>query len=145
MKIVQDTVSTYYPVFSKNNNRIYMSDIPDLPPVLCDSFRITQVLVNLITNAARHTRDGRIDISAKDEGEFVHITVSDTGEGIDTDRLPTIFDRYESGAAKGQGGTGLGLFISRFIIEAHGGTIGIESEPGKGTAVSFSLRVQKMS
>ena len=178
MEIVQDMVSAYYPVFSKNNNTLSMTGIPDLPAVLCDAQRIMQVLVNLISNAARHTRDGKITISAEECGgrgalnaaqgtgtgigdtglisdsrsfydtgdiaEYVKITVADTGEGIDAERLPGLFDRFRSGAEMktrpGQEtGTGLGLYICKYIVEAHGGNIGIDSAPGKGTSVWFTI------
>ena len=141
MEIVQDTVATYYPVFSKNNNTLDMSGVPDLPTVLCDPQRIMQVLVNLISNAARFTRDARITLSAGERADFVNITVADTGEGIAPELLLMVFDRFKSlGGA--ETGTGLGLYICKHIVEAHGGEISVVSEVDKGTAVTFSLPVQ---
>jgi len=162
MEIVQDTVSTYSSVFGKNNNKLSMAGIPDLPFVLCDGHRVAQVLVNLISNAARHTADGTITITAEEQESpefgvrssapnkntsgFVRVAIADTGEGIAPERLSTIFDRFKSGAdgktpPGRESGTGLGLYICRFIVEAHGGTIGIESAPGVGTMVWFTIPI----
>ncbi len=111
---------------------------------------MSQVLVNLISNAAKHTRDGGITISAKTEGDFAVVTVTDTGEGIAPERLPLLFERFKSHdseneklSAGRETGTGLGLYICKHIIDALGGEISISSSVGKGTAVSFTLPTQK--
>lgn len=144
--IIQKTVNTYYPVFSKNNNTLKIGRNAGLPSVLCDEARISQVLVNLISNAARHTRDGVITVSAEAAGSFAVVTVSDTGAGIAPEYLPHLFERFKSGAGQEEGarnktetGTGLGLYICRHIVETHGGKITLRSAPGEGTAVSFTL------
>lgn len=117
-----------------------------LPPVLVDGLRIEQVLTNLVENATKYSENGtEITIEAKTIGDWVMVSVSDRGEGIPAEALKKVFDRfYRVESANGQKkGTGLGLFICRGIIEAHGGKIWVESKPGKGSKFSFSLRVCK--
>jgi signal transduction histidine kinase len=116
---------------------------PDTPLVLADSDRITQVLLNLLDNARRYTpRGGRIAVEAKPAGNMLSISVSDTGQGINPEDLPHIFERFfkidraRTGSASG---SGLGLSIVKAIITAHGGTISAESKPGEGTRILFSL------
>jgi len=90
----------------------------------------------------RFTADGLITISAGKENAGILVCVSDTGVGIEAERLPHIFERYVKKEKSGGGqdtGTGLGLYICKHIIEQHGGTIRIESEKGHGTSVFFTL------
>lgn len=147
-QIVQNTLQSYYPVFSKNNNTLELERGGDTPTVLCDQQRIAQVLVNLIGNASRHTHDGKIIIGLKTAGAFAEVLVRDTGEGIAKDRLPFLFERFKSYPEHKEDrtgkdtGTGLGLFICKYIIEEHGGQIEIQSEPGQGTEVRFTLPLQ---
>ncbi len=142
--IIQRTANTYYPVFSKNNNSLRIKGSSDVPNVLCDESRISQVLVNLISNAARHTCDGVITISAEAGDSAAIVTVADTGEGIAPERLPYLFERFKSWekekARTGkETGTGLGLYICKHIIESHGGEITVSSTPGEGTTFSFTI------
>lgn len=112
--------------------------------VLGDGGRLDQVLSNLVANALRHTpSDGEITLQARPVGQQVEITVNDTGEGIAAEDLPFIFDRFWRGDrarthASG-GGSGLGLSIANQLIKAHGGTIQVTSEPGKGTTFTILL------
>lgn len=138
-ELIQTAMETYYPVFSKNHNALRLEPA-STPPVLCDAARTTQVLVNLVSNAAQHTRDGTITVSARAEGNMVRVTVADTGDGIAPERMATLFERYGTKKAPGETGTGLGLYISKHIVEAQGGTLTIESEAGKGTTASFTLQ-----
>ncbi|MDL2253822.1 HAMP domain-containing histidine kinase [Ruminococcaceae bacterium OttesenSCG-928-I18] len=146
IEIIQETLDTYYPVFSKNNNSLRFERQGDVAQVLCDRNKVVQVLVNLIGNATRHTRDGEIVLSVRGEGGYAMVTVEDTGEGIAAERIPYLFDRYysqlptEKKARTGRDtGTGLGLYISQYIVQAQGGDITVESELGKGTCVRFTL------
>ena len=146
--IMQRTINTYYPVFAKNNNRLRLKQGVDIPSVLCDEARISQVLVNLISNAARHTRDGEIAISAEMTDGFAAVTVSDTGEGIAAERLSSLFDRFKShvgekAPAGRETGTGLGLYICKHIIDSHGGEITVHSVGGEGTTVRFTLPLER--
>jgi signal transduction histidine kinase len=123
-------------------------DAPASQSVHADGQRIAQVLTNLLSNALRHTpQEGRIDVRLRMENRAALIAVSDTGPGISAEDLPHIFDRFyradksRSRETQSAGGSGLGLAIARGIIEAHGGRIWVESEPGKGTTVTFTLPV----
>ncbi len=122
-----------------------ISDIPEeLPTVWADAQRIRQVLINLVSNAAKFTEEGHIAIRATADEEFVTISVSDTGIGIDPEaqkRLFIPFQQVDASTTRRAEGTGLGLAISRSFIEMHGGEIWVESEPGKGSTFFFTLPV----
>ncbi len=113
------------------------------PLVLADSDRITQVLLNLLDNARRHTHEGgTITVTAEPEGKMLRVSISDTGVGIDSADLPHIFERFyraDRSRTGATGGSGLGLSIVKAIITAHGGTVCADSTPGQGTRISFSL------
>jgi signal transduction histidine kinase len=120
------------------------NDVPDdLPPVLADPERLHQVLFNLVDNAMRFTpRGGTVTVSARVESGAVHVAVADTGSGIAPEHLPRLFERFyrvDHGRAREEGGTGIGLAIARSVVEAHGGTIAAESEPGRGSVFRFDL------
>jgi two-component system, OmpR family, sensor histidine kinase VicK len=111
-----------------------------------DKERLAQVIFNLLNNAIKFTQEGSITISAGEKVEsdkkIVIVSVKDTGRGIDTEMLPRLFSKFVSNSEKG--GTGLGLYISKSIIEAHGGKIWAENNSdGKGAMVSFNLPVSK--
>ncbi len=140
MEMIQSAMDVYYPMFGKNSSKLRVEPAV-LPPVLCDAARAGQVLVNLVSNAARHTRGGEITIRAEQEGDMVRVSVTDTGDGIAPEEMAGLFERYRAKKAPGDTGTGLGLYISKYIVEAHGGTLTIESELGRGTVASFTLPV----
>ncbi|MGF1495482.1 MAG: sensor histidine kinase [Elainellaceae cyanobacterium] len=121
------------------------ADCPaDLPPALADPSRIEQVLVNLIGNAIRYTPSGYIRVSAWAEAEQIWVAVSDTGIGIAAEDLPHVFERFwraDRSRDRHSGGTGIGLAISRRLVELQGGTILVQSEPGRGSTFRFSLPV----
>ena len=105
--------------------------------VEADATRITQVLSNLLGNSLKFTKKGRITITASKDGSQVLVTVCATGAGIVPDILPRLFTKFST---KSDSGTGLGLFISKSIVEAHGGRIWAENNPdGNGATFSFSL------
>ncbi len=116
---------------------------PATPPVLADSDRITQVLLNLLDNARRHTPSGgTITVGAVPKETLLHVWVSDTGRGIASEDLQHIFERFyrvDKSRTGATGGSGLGLSIVKAIITAHGGTISADSTPGKGTRILFTL------
>jgi signal transduction histidine kinase len=115
------------------------------PQVIADSDRITQVLLNLVDNARRHTpAEGTIRIGATVQGHYLLVWVSDTGIGIDPADLPHIFERFyraDRSRTTSTGGSGLGLSIVKAIITAHGGKIWAESALGQGTRITFTLPV----
>ncbi len=119
-----------------------------LPPCLCDARRVEQVLANLLDNAARFSPPHEpIVVRASSSQDEVIISVVDCGPGIAVDQQERIFDRFYQIARQGdseRSGVGLGLSICRGIVEAHGGRIWVESEPGKGAAFHFSLPVVRV-
>ncbi len=115
---------------------------PALPALDADPTRLREVLGNLIANALRYTpAEGEITLRAARAGESVTMAVSDTGRGIAAGDLSHIFDRFYKGADSR--GTGLGLAIAKSLVEAHGGTITVESEQGEGTRFYFTLPVDR--
>jgi signal transduction histidine kinase len=105
-----------------------------------DRQRIQQVLGNLIMNAVKHgSEGGRIVVSAGRKGGALEFAVADDGPGIAAERLETIFDRFTQGERQGRPGLGLGLFIARRIVEAHGGRIWVKSRPAHGSTFHFTL------
>ncbi len=121
-----------------------VSNVPE-PSALVeiDSHRILQVLHNLLDNALAHTPgDGSITVNVAPKETTVEISVTDTGEGIAADELPNIFERFyrvDKSRARATGGHGLGLTIAKRLVEAHNGTIKVESEPGKGSRFTVTL------
>jgi signal transduction histidine kinase len=116
----------------------------NLPPILCDQRRVQQVLLNLLSNAAKFTDEGTITLRARCQGDHILFAVVDTGAGIPQDQHDRIFEPFiqtETGI-KHAGGTGLGLPISKSLVEAHGGKIWLESTPGEGSAFMFSLPIE---
>ncbi|MFW6106755.1 MAG: sensor histidine kinase, partial [bacterium] len=117
-------------------------DVPDeIPQVRADANKITWVLTNLIANGLRYT-DAKITVSAQQAGGWVHVSVSDDGEGIPPEYQSRIFDKFvQVKNDKSAGGTGLGLAICKEIVHAHNGTIWVESAPGEGSTFTLTLPV----
>lgn len=115
-----------------------------LPAVSIDSQRISQVLRNLLDNAVAHTAEGSITVVVRQQDNWVEISVADTGEGIPEEDLPNIFERFyrvDKSRTRATGGSGLGLTIAKYLVEAHGGIIEARSEKGKGSRFSFTVPV----
>jgi two-component system phosphate regulon sensor histidine kinase PhoR len=112
--------------------------------VLGDKYKINQALTNLVDNAIKYTPEkGSIKIESRDKGEVVEIAVIDNGIGIPRSDLPRIFERFytvDKSRSRELGGTGLGLSIVKHIIEAHGGKVNVQSQPGKGSEFGFTLK-----
>ena len=119
-------------------------EVEQLPEIRADATRIRQVLLKLLTNAAKFTDEGSITVRAWSQQERVFVSVADTGLGIAEDDRSRVFERFEQGANRhGQhpDGIGLGLALSKEFVEMHGGDIWVESEPGVGSVFTFSLPV----
>jgi signal transduction histidine kinase len=121
-----------------------------LPPVNADKLRLNQILLNLVSNAAKFTHEGTITIKAalSQEPGFMRIAVVDTGIGIPPEKINTIFERFrqaDSSTTRKYGGTGLGLAICRQLVEMHGGTIGVRSQEGVGSEFYFTVPVAEVS
>jgi two-component system sensor histidine kinase BaeS len=115
----------------------------DLPAVYADGDRVTEILLNLLDNALRHTpQGGSIEIAGAVEGRLVRVTIGDSGPGIAPENRERIFDRFyrlDASRSAATGGSGLGLAIVRSLVEAHGGTIYVEERQGGGAQFSFTL------
>jgi signal transduction histidine kinase len=119
-----------------------IADFPaDFPVIMGDETRIEQVLSNLISNAIKYSPKGEIRVNGDIRPEQVIITVSDEGPGIDQHDMPHIFDRFyrSDTAVRKTKGAGLGLYLARAIVEAHGGRIWIDPQHGSGARICFSL------
>ncbi|HLA44448.1 MAG TPA: HAMP domain-containing sensor histidine kinase, partial [Aggregatilineales bacterium] len=119
-------------------------DFPEkLPIITGDETRLRQVVDNLLSNAIKYSPGGgQIRISGQFDDNLVTISVADSGVGLRPDQLQHVFERFyraDDDLSRATQGTGLGLFLARAVIEAHGGTIQVESEPGKGSVFSFTL------
>jgi len=108
--------------------------------VRCDRDRFFQVLTNLVGNALKFTpEDGSVTVTVEPQGDFVRFSVRDTGPGIPDEAMPHLFEPFWQAKGTARQGTGLGLTISRGIVEAHGGWLDVASEPGRGSTFSFTL------
>jgi signal transduction histidine kinase len=119
-----------------------VTDFPEkFPIILADETRIEQVLANLVSNSLKYAPEGEIRISGSARPEQVIVCVSDEGPGIEAKDLPHIFDRFyrSTNAVKQTKGAGLGLYLARAIVEAHGGRIWADPQPNTGARICFSL------
>jgi heavy metal sensor kinase len=126
-----------------DDRRISLSlESTSVPPILGDAQWLKQALINLLDNSLRYTPPGgMVTVRLHHSDGHVHIAVRDTGHGIEPEHLPHLFDHFyrtDKARARDSGGTGLGLAIVKGIVEAHGGTVSVESQPGKGSV--FTLR-----
>jgi signal transduction histidine kinase len=122
---------------------------PDAPTVFADRTALQQILVNLVSNAARHTpAGGSVTVFTRPAPDGILLGVRDTGIGIATEHLPRIFERFyrvDTARSRAGGGTGLGLSIVRHLVEAHGGRVTAESEPGRGTTITALFPARESS
>lgn len=129
-------IARMYEHMLKRKDTCLFVEINEELPVFANADEMTQVMFNLLSNAAKHTSNGKISICAKKEADVIAVSVSDDGDGIAPELLPHVFERYRHGDGEGNG---LGLYITKEIVEAHDGKINIESSVGSGTTVSFFL------
>jgi two-component system phosphate regulon sensor histidine kinase PhoR len=151
---VEESVDSMRPMVDKKNIRVEFSPAPDDIDVFCDSEAVHQILSNLLDNALKYTPEGgtikvTADLIAAGQGgtELVKLTVQDTGVGIPKEELPRLFERFyrvDKARSRELGGTGLGLAIVKHLVRAQGGDVFVDSEPGKGSAFSFTLPVQDL-
>ena len=141
--LLSDTIESFSELAMRQGVALEGSADPGVDPVDMDAQQIGRVLANLVSNGLRHTPPGgtvRVQATATTGG--VQVEIQDTGEGIDAQDLPHVFERFyrgEKSRSRATGGAGLGLAISKGIVEAHGGQIGAESTPGQGTRFFFTL------
>ena len=142
-QLIAGAVESYLPLAQEKQIVLREAVEPDLPSIHADPRRLDQVLANLVSNAIKFTSQGGIvELGACLNGSGVKVYVKDSGVGISQDEIGTLFEKYRqttSGKTSTKKGTGLGLVISKMIVEAHGGQISVESEEGKGCTFFFSL------
>jgi two-component system phosphate regulon sensor histidine kinase PhoR len=157
--LARDAWSGYRDAAARKDARFAVDVPPDAEYVYADPAALRQILSNLFSNALRYISDGGqiavatraaagpvpgAEPAAGDGGPrpWVEVEVSDTGAGIASSHLPRIFERFyrvDAARSREEGGTGLGLAIVKHMVEAHGGTVGAESQLGRGTAIRFTL------
>ena len=144
-EVLRSAVSMLSERASRNGIALAVATEPQEITITADERRVRQVVFNLVSNAVKFTpADGRIDISAHVENGHVEVGVSDTGPGIAAEDRETIFEEFEQTAGGRQAeGTGLGLPLSRKLVELHGGRLWVESEVGKGSTFRFTLPVRQ--
>ena len=141
--LIPEVVGSLRPLIEAKRQRLRLDVGEALPAVWADQDRVTQILMNLISNAHKYTLvEGSITVAARPDDGFVRVDVSDTGIGLspeDQAQLFTKFFRAHDRSPQSGGGTGLGLVITRLLVELHGGRITVSSAPGQGSTFSFSL------
>ncbi len=143
-EIARRTIDQLAPRIEAGNLAFKLEISPGLPPIPVDPDRTRQILVNLLDNAIKYSREGgtiTLTMVASQDGSVV-TRISDEGIGIPADELPRIGERFyrtDKARSRADGGTGLGLAIAKALVEAHGGKLSLESTEGKGTTVSFTL------
>ena len=138
------TVKRFQSLAEKQGLALTLNVPPDLPQVEGDSERLERAVVNLVHNAIQFTpAGGSVEVSASAGDKTVTVRVADTGAGIPREELPRVFERfYKIDRARTGGGSGLGLAVVKHAVEAHGGTVRVESEPGRGSVFSFTVPVE---
>jgi signal transduction histidine kinase/DNA-binding response OmpR family regulator len=138
--MVEEVVSAIWSMADKNRNKVILQCALDVPAIRADSIRIKQVLLNLLSNACKFTKDGEIELSVSRQDlpdrSMVHFAVRDTGIGMSADQVTRLFHEFtqvDQSATRATGGTGLGLAISRKLCWAMEGDISVTSELGKGS------------
>ncbi len=142
-ELVENVISNLKEAVEQKGHTIEIDFPANLPRVKADPEKMEQVLSNLLDNATKFTPEkGRICIRAIDKGKDIQIEISDTGIGIPQKHLPRLFERFyrvDKARSRELGGTGLGLAIVKHIVQVHGGKVGVESKPDKGSKFFFTL------
>ena len=145
--LLEETVEAFRPRADAKNIRLILEVAEELPDIDLDRTRISQVMGNLLENAIVNTpEDGAVTVGAAGDDEMVMLSVADMGPGLAPADLERVFDRFyrvDPSRARANGGAGLGLTIARQLVEAHGGSIWVESEPGLGATFNCSLPVRQ--
>jgi len=147
-KLIKDVVGSFAPEARKK--QIYLSEelIEPLPSVSFDYLPLTHVLNNLISNSLKYTKEGgKVTVTAQKDADFLKISVWDNGIGIAKEDQKDLFSKFYQVRRTTQDyskkGTGLGLYITKGIVEAHGGSVGVDSEEGRGTTIFFRIPVDE--
>ena len=139
-ELLSDVVDSQSQLASAASLEIHVDASDNLPEIWADRDRLLQVFENLIGNAMKFTKPGgHITLAARSGADKVLFSVADTGSGIESKHLPYVFDRFWQGPGEKRGGLGLGLPIVKGIIEAHGGSVWVQSSPGQGSMFFFTI------
>lgn len=144
--VVDVVLKLSQPLLQGKNLKLINSVPKDIPLVEADENRVQQILHNLVGNAIKFTHKGQVEVRAEEMKDRLSVSVSDTGIGIAKEKFDSIFNSFEQADGSTQreyGGTGLGLSVSKQLVELHGGTIGVRSEIGKGSTFSFTLPISE--
>ncbi len=142
-RYLQETLASMEPNFAQRQQQVEAAIPSDLPAVRADRNRLMQIMTNLLSNANKYTPSGgSISVRAQREGDRVRVLIQDTGIGMNSEEQQRLFSQFfrgESAAVRDQPGWGLGLHLTKRLVELQGGTIGATSEPGKGSVFWFTL------
>ncbi|MGC4122324.1 MAG: ATP-binding protein [Myxococcales bacterium] len=139
-ELVRQVVLAHVAAAADRGIQLVCEALPGLPPVMADAARVRLVFDNLVGNALRYTpAGGRVSVRSRAEGDQMRFEVSDTGPGIPKELQALVFEKFYRLPGTQPQGAGLGLFIAREIVRAHHGAIGVESEPGRGSTLWFTL------
>jgi signal transduction histidine kinase/CheY-like chemotaxis protein len=143
-EVIDSTVEAVRTLMESKHLALELTISDDIPEVYCDRTRIEQVILNLMSNAARYTDEGKIAVAVVRQDQCVRVSVTDTGPGIPAQDIERIFEPFCQGTSdfwRDKGGSGLGLSISKQFVEMHGGRMWVESELGVGTTFAFELPI----
>lgn len=143
-EVVDSAVEAVRALMESKHLTLQVTVAENVPEVYCDRTRIEQVILNLMSNAARYTVEGKITVAVSRQDQLVQVSVMDTGPGIPPQDLGRIFEPFCQGTSdfwRDKGGSGLGLSISKQFVEMHGGRMWVESELGVGTTFVFELPI----
>jgi len=143
-RLLENAAHAATPSYTAKNVELHVTPGDTAPDVNVDAQRIGEVLANLLENALRHTQaGGNVTLAAARDGDAAVLTVTDSGDGLEPDELERIFERFyrtDTARSRDRGGSGIGLTISRAIVEAHDGTLRAASEgPGRGATFTVVL------
>jgi adenylate cyclase len=143
--LIDEVIGTARQLAEQNKNRLVVESQNDLGAITIDAMRLRQILLNLLSNACKFTKEGEVTLRArKDGGDWIELAVADTGIGMTPEQLAKLFEEFsqaEATTAQKFGGTGLGLAISRKLARMMGGDVTVASEPGKGSVFTVRLPV----
>ncbi|MDQ0428941.1 signal transduction histidine kinase [Planomicrobium stackebrandtii] len=141
-ELCNGVLSMCRPLLQTNSVKLYHTVPDSLPKVLADPDRVKQILYNLVDNSIQHTREGEIVVSAQVIGNLLEISVKDTGIGIQEKRIPSLFE-WDMPLENSLDNPGIGLRITKSLVELQGGSLKVESQAGSGSIFSFTLPIQK--
>jgi len=144
--LIMAATSTVQPMVKDGRVRLIHEVAPNIPTLNTDRDKLEQIILNLLSNAAKFTEEGEIKISASQQNGSLRLVVSDTGIGIEEAALDHVFEEFHRADTikmRKYGGTGLGLAIAKKLVNALGGEIGVESEVGKGSTFTVTLPVDR--